>query len=178
MALHPLLMLAVYTFFFTEMFPSRWAAGTSSRSQFALIAFVGLLLHGFFAETITRSPSVIVGNPNLVKKVVFPLDLLPVVALGSTLFHLAIGLGIWLVFHVLQQGLPPPTALWLPVVLAPLALLALGVSWILASLGVYLRDVGPIVPVLAAVLLFASPVFYPLDALKEPMRIAGPARAR
>jgi lipopolysaccharide transport system permease protein len=169
-ALHPLLMLAVYTFFFTDVFPTRWSAAADNRGAFALVLFIGLLMHGLFAEVLSRSPSLIVGNPNLVKKVVFPLDLLPIVSLGSTLFHFLIGVAIWLVFNVVQKGLPPPTILWLPLVVLPLAVLALGVSWVLASLGVYLRDIGHVVPVLAAVLLFASPIFYPLDALKGSFR--------
>jgi lipopolysaccharide transport system permease protein len=169
-AFHPLLMLAVYTFFFTELFPARWAGDASGRAGFALVLFIGLLLHGLLAEVLTRAPSLIVGNPNLVKKVVFPLDLLPVVNLGSTLFHFAIGVAIWLVFHLLQKGLPPPTALWLPIVVLPLAVLALGLSWLLASLGVYLRDIGHVVPVVATILLFASPIFYPLETLKGALR--------
>ncbi len=171
MAFHPVLMLAVYTLFFTEVFPARWStlAGGGSRADFALVLFVGLLLHGMLAETLQRAPTLVVGNPNLVRKVVFPLDLLPVMSLGSTLFHLAIGLAIWLAFHLVLRGLPPATALWLPLCVLPLALLALGLSWMLASLGVYLRDVAHVVPVLATVLLFASPIFYPLDALRPPL---------
>lgn len=170
MAFHPLLMLAVYTFFFTEMFPTRWSAAAETRGGFALVVFVGLLLHGMFAEVLTRAPYLIVTNANLVKKVVFPLDLLPVVSLGSTLFHLAIGVAIWVAFHLLRNGLPPPTALWLPLVVLPLALMALGFSWFLASLGVYLRDVGHVVPVIATILLFASPIFYPLESLQGGLR--------
>jgi lipopolysaccharide transport system permease protein len=104
-----------------------------------------------------------------VKKVVFPLDVLPVVSLGSTLFHFAIGMAIWFLFHAFQRGLPPLTALWLPVIVLPLAVLSLGLSWVLASLGVYLRDVTHVVPVLVTILLFASPIFYPIDSLKEPI---------
>ena len=167
---HPLLMLGVYTLFFTELFPTRWSSGGATRSDFALILFIGLLLHGLLAEVLSRAPTLIVGNPNLVKKVVFPLDLLPVVSLGSTLFHFAIGIAIWLLFHVLQRGAPPPTALWLPVIVLPLAVLSLGLSWMLASLGVYLRDVVHVVPVLSTILLFASPIFYPIESLKEPLR--------
>ena len=132
---HPLLMLGVYTLFFTELFPTRWAIGGDSRSSFALILFIGLLLHGLLAEVLSRAPALITGNANLVKKVVFPLDVLPIVSLGSTLFHFAIGVAIWLVFHAFQRGLPPVTALWLPVIVLPLAVLALGLSWVLASLG-------------------------------------------
>lgn len=169
-AIHPLLMLAVYTFFFTEMFPAKWPAAAAGKADFALIVFVGLLLHGFFAEVMTRAPALITGNANLVKKVVFPLELLPVVNLGSALFHLAIGFAIWLVFHLVEKGLPPPASSWLPVVVLPLAILALGLSWILASLGTYLRDIGYVVPVLASILLFASPVFFPLSSLTGPLR--------
>jgi lipopolysaccharide transport system permease protein len=158
-------MLAVYTFFFTEVFPTRWNAAGATRGEFALVVFIGLLLHGLFAEAATRAPMLIVSNPNLVKKVVFPLDLLPVVNLGSALFHFAIGLAIWFVFHLFLKGLPPLTALCLPLVLLPLVVLILGLSWMLASLGVYLRDVNHVVPVLVTILLFASPVFYPLEAL-------------
>lgn len=165
-AFHPLLMLAVYTFFFTEVFPSRWSVATGSRGAFALVVFVGLLMHGLLAEAMSRAPTLIVGNANLVKKVVFPLDLLPVISLGSTLFHFAIGLVIWLAFHLYLEGLPPLTSLWLPLIVLPLALFSLGLGWWLASLGVYLRDVGQVVPVVVTILLFASPIFYPLDALK------------
>jgi lipopolysaccharide transport system permease protein len=169
-AFHPLLMLAVYTFFFTTMFPTRWSGAAEGRGAFALVLFIGLLLHGLLAEVLVRAPTLIVANPNLVKRVVFPLDLLPVVSLGSTLFHFAIGIAIWFAFHLVQKGLPPPTALWLPLVVAPLALVALGLGWLLASLGVYLRDVAQIVPVITSILLFASPIFYPLGALKGAFR--------
>ena len=168
-AVHPLLMLTVYTVFFTEIMPGRWP-GTGDRVQFAMVLFIGLLLHGFLAESINRAPSLVTGQPNLVKKIVFPLDVLPVVAIGTAAFHMAVGFVIWLVFHVVAIGAPPLTALLFPVVFAPLVLMTLGVCWFLAAIGVYLRDVGHIVPVVSAVLLFASPVFYPLEALKPPLR--------
>ena len=167
---NPLLMLAVYVVFFSQVFSSKWSAGAGPTPDFALTLFVGLLIHGFFSEALLRGPGLIVTQPNLVQRVVFPLELLPVIAIGSALFHLLIGWGVWLAFHVLLRGLPPATALLFPLVVLPLALLTLGVTWALASLGVYLRDVGHIVPVIGSVLLFASPVFYPLDALAPPFR--------
>jgi lipopolysaccharide transport system permease protein len=166
-AVHPLLMLTVYTVFFSEVFPGKWTA-TGSRGEFALVLFIGLLLHGFVAECLVRAPGLVVEQPNLVKKIVFPLDVLPVVAIGTAMFHLLIGLAIWFVFHLAIAGLPQVTALWLPVVLAPLVLLTLGVCWFIAAIGVYLRDIRHVTPVIAAVLLFASPVFYPVDAVKPP----------
>ncbi|HEX4884403.1 MAG TPA: ABC transporter permease [Casimicrobiaceae bacterium] len=169
-AFHPVLMLVVYTFFFSEVFPTRWSTTAGGRGEFALVLFVGLLLQGLLAETMQRAPTLVVGNPNLVKKVVFPLDLLPVVSLGTTVFHFAIGLAIWLVFHLAIRGAPPPAALLLPLVVLPLVVMALGIAWWLASLGVFVRDVNHVVPVLSTVLLFASPIFYPLDAMKGAMR--------
>lgn len=167
-AIHPLLMLTVYTFFFTEIFPGRWAG--ADRLDFALVLFIGLLLHGFVAECLSRAPGLVVEQPNLVKKIVFPLDVLPVVAIGTAIFHLLIGLAIWFAFHLLIVGVPPWTVVFMPFVLVPLVLMTLGVCWFLAAIGVYLRDVGHITPVLSAVLLFASPVFYPLSALKPPFQ--------
>jgi lipopolysaccharide transport system permease protein len=168
-AINPLLMLTVYTFFFSEVFQARWgSAPRADRIDFALILFVGLLLHGFLSESIVRAPQLVVGQPNLVRKVVFPLEVLPLVAVGSALFHFAVGFAIWLVFHIAASGLPPATAWLLPVVLLPLAVMTLGFCWLLASLGVYLRDVTFVMPFVATVLLFASPIFYPLDALREP----------
>ena len=169
-AIHPLLMLAVYTFFFTEVVPMRWSQGADTRGAFALALFIGLLLHAFISEVLGRAPLLIVGNPNLVKKVVFPLDVLPVISVATALFHFAVGFAIWFVFYLTQYGLPPITAWWLPVVVAPLALLAVGLCWLLASLGVYLRDISQVVPVFTAVLLFVSPIFYPLSTLREPFR--------
>jgi lipopolysaccharide transport system permease protein len=169
-AVYPLLMLTVYTFFFTEVFRSKWSVAAQSKSQIALVLFVGLLLHSFFSESIVRAPSAVASHQNLVKKVVFPLEILPAVNLGTALFHLGIGFLIWAVFSLAIDGALPPTSILLPVVLAPLVLLTLGLSWILASLGIYLRDVNHAMPIVASVLMFASPVFYPLAALAEPFR--------
>jgi lipopolysaccharide transport system permease protein len=166
-AIHPLLMLTVYTFFFSEMFPGRWPDQTN-RMDFALVLFIGLLLHGFVGECLSRAPGLVLEQPNLVKKIVFPLLVLPVVAIGTALFHMMIGLVIWLVFHLLIAGVPHWTAFYFPLVLAPLVLMTLGACWFIAALGVYLRDVRHVTPVITAILLFASPVFYPLSALKPP----------
>jgi lipopolysaccharide transport system permease protein len=166
---NPLLMLTVYVFFFGQIFPAKWALGGGT-GDFALILYVGLLIHGLFAECIIRAPSLIVGQSNLVRKVVFPLELLPVVTIGTALFHLAISWIIWLAFHLLVRGIPPATALLFPVIVLPLLVLTLGLTWALAALGVYLRDIVHVVPVACAILLFASPVFYPLESLTSPFR--------
>lgn len=163
--LNPIFMLAVYTFVFGVVFKARWTAGTGSKAEFALALFVGLIAFNLFAECVNRSPSVVLANANYVKKVVFPLEILPVVALGAALFHALVSLAVWMLFHGIAIGPPPATALWLPLILVPLVLFIQGVSWMLASLGVYLRDVSQITGLLTTALMFLSPVFYPAAAL-------------
>ena len=164
---NPVLMLVVYTFVFSVVFKARWAGGTDSRSEFALVLFAGLMVYNLFSECINRAPGLVLGNINYVKKVVFPLEILPVVAIGSATFHLLISLVVWLIFYLLFFGTPQVTLLLFPIVLMPFFLLILGFSWFLASLGVYLRDVSQIVGVLTTTLMFLSPIFYPMTALPE-----------
>ena len=167
---HPLLMLAIYTIVFSMVFEAKWSEQSQSPVGFSLVLFVGMILHGFFSECIVRSPTVVLTNVNYVKKVVFPLEILPPAALGSALFHAAISFGVLLGMFVALHGLPPPTLVAAPILMIPLVLVAVGASWFLASLGVYVRDVGQIASVLATVLLFLSPVFYSASAVPAPMR--------
>lgn len=164
---NPLFMLAVYTFVFTVIFKSRWAGGTDSKIEFALLLFSGLIVFNLFAECINRASGQIVGNANYVKKVVFPLEILPWVSVGSAIFHAAVSFLVWIITYVIFIGIPHLSILLLPVILLPLILLILGLSWILASLGVYLRDIGQLMVILTTVLMFLSPIFYPASALPE-----------
>jgi len=166
--LNPLFMLLVYTFVFSMMFKMRWPQGSGSRTEFALLVFAGLLVFNVFSECVSRAPGLIISNANYVKKVMFPLEILPWVVLGAVLFHTLASLAIWLVFHLVFFGLPPLTSLLLPLVLLPLVLFTLGISWLLASLGVYLRDVGQMVGVLTTALMFVSAIFYPTSAFPQP----------
>ena len=167
---NPVLMLAVYTFVFSVVFKARWAGGSDSKTEFALVLFAGLLVFNLFAECVNRAPGLILSNVNYVKKVIFPLEILPVVALGSAGFHFLISLVVWSIFYLLFFGIPPATILLLPLILIPLVLITLGISWLLASLGVYLRDVSQIIGVVTTVLMFLSPIFYPIVALPEEYR--------
>lgn len=164
---HPVFMLLVYTFVFSVVFKARWSGGSGSNAEFAIVLFAGLLVFGLFSECINKAPGLILGNASYVKKVLFPLEILPWIAFGSALFHMLIGLLVWLLFYGLLLGVPPLTALLLPVVLLPVVLLTLGCSWFLASLGVFVRDVSQVVSVLTATLMFMSPIFYPVSALPE-----------
>jgi lipopolysaccharide transport system permease protein len=167
---NPVLMLAVYTFVFSVVFRARWNAGSESKTEFALVLFVGLIVFNLFADCVNRSPGVILANVNYVKKVVFPLEILPWVTLGAAIFHALISLLVWLVAYAVLVGAPHASALLLPVALIPLVLLTMGLSWALASLGVYLRDVSQFIGVMTTVLLFLSPVFYPASALPADYR--------
>jgi lipopolysaccharide transport system permease protein len=164
---NPILMLAVYTFVFSVVFKARWSGEGESRSQFALALFIGLIVFNIFAECVNRAPGLVLSNANYVKKVIFPLEVLPPVALGAALFHAAVSVLVWIAFFVITVGAPHPQVLALPVVALPLMLLVAGLSWVLASLGVYLRDVGQVVGLLTTALMFLSPIFYPASALPE-----------
>lgn len=167
---NPVFMLAVYTFVFSVVFKARWSGGSESKTEFALILFAGLIVFNLFAECFNRAPSLILSNVNYVKKVVFPLEILPWVALGSALFHALISLGVWLIAYLFLFSVPHITVLLLPLVILPLLLLIMGLTWALASLGVYLRDVSQFIGVLTTVLMFLSPIFYPASALPEQYR--------
>ena len=162
---NPVLMLAVYTFVFSVVFNARWSGGVGSKTEFALVLFAGLLVFNFFSECINRAPMLIISNVNYVKKVVFPLEILPVVVLGGAAFHLFVSLVVWLIFYVIFFGIPHVSILMLPLALLPLVFLTLGLSWLLASLGTYIRDIGQVIGMVTMVLMFMSPIFYPVAAL-------------
>ncbi|SDW09607.1 lipopolysaccharide transport system permease protein [Nitrosomonas eutropha] len=167
---NPIFMLAVYTFVFSVVFKARWNTGSDSKTEFALVLFAGLIVFNLFAECINRAPGLILSNVNYVKKVVFPLEILPFVALLSALYHAVISLIVWLVAYLVLFGVPHATLLFLPLVILPFCLFIMGLSWALASLGVFLRDVSQFIGVLTTVLMFLSPIFYPATALPENYR--------
>ena len=166
---NPILMLAVYTFMFSEVFKVRWGGldGSGDRSSFAIILFIGLIVHGVFSECANRAPLLILNNSSYVKKVVFPLEILPWVALGSSLFHAGISLVVLFAAQLLLTHTVAVTTVWFPLILLPLLLITMGVAWFLAATGVYLRDVGQTVGLLTTILMFLSPVFYPRSAMPE-----------
>ena len=167
---NPVFMLLVYTFVFSVVFRARWSGGSDSKTEFALVLFAGLIIFNLFSECINRAPTLILSNVNYVKKVVFPLEILPFVAMGSALFHFAISLSVWITAYVILFGAPHASVLILPIVVAPLLLLIMGLSWMLAALGVYLRDISQLTGTATNVLMFLSPIFYPLSALPEQYR--------
>lgn len=168
---NPFLMLATYTFVFSLVLKAKWGDGEDiSNAGFAVIVFVGMIVHGLVAETLNAAPSLILNNVNFVKKIVFPLEALPVIALGAALFHATISFTILIVAFILLNGIVHWTIIFTPLVIAPLILVTLGFAWFLASLGVFLRDVGQTVGIFTSALLFLSPVFYPMTAVPEALR--------
>lgn len=168
---NPVFMLIIYTIVFSEIFKSRWdnASSSESKTQFALVLFVGLIVLNLFSEVINRAPNLILANVNYVKKVVFPIEILPVVTIGTALFHSLISFGVLLTAFVIFNGYLHWTVIFIPLVLLPLVILILGLAWMLASLGVFLRDVGQTIAIITTVLTFLSPVFYPVTAV--PLRL-------
>ena len=170
--LNPLLMLAVYTFVFSIVLDARWiGAPSDSTFDYAIFLFTGLILHGLLAECVNRAPGCVVSNPNYVKKVVFPLEVLPGVAWGAAGFQAAASLAMLIGVQVLRGYGVPVTIVALPLVLLPIVFASLGLAWFLAGLGVYLRDVGQVTGVLMRMLLYVSAVLYPIAAVPESYRL-------
>ncbi|MBD9633123.1 MULTISPECIES: ABC transporter permease [Pseudomonadaceae] len=168
---NPILLLVVYTFIFGVVFQSRWGnTEPHNTGDFAIIIFSGMIVHGLFAECFNRAPTLITGNPNYVKKIVFPLEILPWISMGAALFHTGISWLVLLVAELLLKGSIPLTTVLFPVVLLPLIILTMGFSWFLAALGAYLRDISQITGIITTVLMFLSPMFYPITAIPEAYR--------
>jgi lipopolysaccharide transport system permease protein len=166
---NPLLMLGVYTLAFREFLGMRWP-NLAGGADFSLMIFSGMIVHSLMAECLTRGPTVIVSQSNLVKRVVFPLVLLPCVTVVSALFNTLLSMAVMLGFVLLSQHSLHASVLYLPLVFAPYVLLLCGVCWLMASLGVFIRDIAQVAGVISAILMFLSPVFYPATNLHEPYR--------
>ncbi len=165
----PLVMLTIYTFVFGVIFRARWrGAKIDNLSQFAMILFCGLTAYNIFSECVTRAGGLVVGCPGFVKKVVFPLEILPVSVLGSALFHAAVSFFLLLSWDYFAFGILPWTLIYLPIVALPLIFLSLGCSWFLAGLGVFVRDINNAVSVVVQILFFLTPIFYSVQAIPEP----------
>ncbi|WP_260283648.1 ABC transporter permease [Xanthomonas sp. CFBP 8152] len=165
---NPLLMLVIYTFVFSSIFKVRWGVGGGeSKADFALILFVGLMLHGFFADCLSRAPSLVLANVSYVKKVVFPLELLPWVSVASALFHLSISVIVLLVVQFVLDVYLPAAAILLPFLLLPFILFTVALSFVFAAAGVYLRDIGQLTAMITTVLFFLSPIVYPTSSLPQ-----------
>ncbi|MDT7128617.1 ABC transporter permease [Citrobacter braakii] len=170
--INPILMLMIYTLVFSVVFKARWgaAAVNEPKTQFAIILFVGLIMHSFLAECLLRAPNLILQYSNYVKKVVFPLEILPIVVVLSAVFQSLISSAVLIMAFFIFNGFVNWTIIFAPLVFLPLIILSLGLTWLISSLGVYIRDIGQSIGVIVTVLIFLSPVFYPLSALPSGMQ--------
>ena len=163
--LTPLLMLGVYTLVFRHIFKVRWGGADETNLAFALRLFAALAVFNFFSECISRAPRLILEHPHLVKKVVFPLEILPWISTLGALVHLGIAALVLMGFTLVSTGGLPWSALALPLVWLPLLPLCVGLGWFLAAIGTFVRDVGQVIGLAMSLLLFLSPVFFPVEAL-------------
>ncbi|OOG48397.1 ABC transporter permease [Polaromonas sp. A23] len=166
--LSPLLMLAIFAFIFGHIFQARWPQ-QSGDLPFWLLLYSGLIIFNIFGETVSRAPAAVRGYPSFVKKIIFPLHILPVVPLGAALVHGAFNFLIFVTALTWAGGLHAQILLF-PLLLLPVLLLALGLSWFVAAWGVFIKDMTQIVPLFVQMMLFLSPVFYPMSAVPEVLR--------
>jgi lipopolysaccharide transport system permease protein len=168
---NPLAQLLIYTFVFGIVFKSRWPqARTPSLQEFAVVLFCGITTFNIFGECVILAPGLVIGVPNYVKKVVFPLEILPITALGAALFHALVSMSIVLVANTLISGVVQWTLMLLPLVVLPLVFLSLALTWFLGSLGVFIRDINYLVTLFVQILFFSSAIFYAVEAIPEPFR--------
>lgn len=166
--LNPLTMLALYFVVFGVIYDQRFnVLAGETRYDYSLALFLGLALFHGFSETLGWAPSIITTNPNFVKKVVFPLEVLPVANVGAAGFHLAVSVGLVILGSAFGSAGLTWHVLWIPVLVLPLLILSLGVAWALAALGVFIRDIGQVTAFVATALLFASAVMYPPHMIPE-----------
>jgi len=169
----PLLMLLIYTCVFSIVMKARWGDHlhqSEGIAQFAMILYAGLIPYNMFAEIANRSSTLVLDSPNYVKKVAFPLEILPVVVVSAAMVNSLISIGVLVSLGFLVTGIFSHTFFLFPIVLIPLVLLCLGASWLLASLGVYARDIRNGMEIFVQMLLFLSPVFYPVSMVPESLR--------
>ncbi|WP_372826815.1 ABC transporter permease [Polaromonas sp.] len=165
--LYPLLLLATYTFVFRLIFKARWPGVDDHPANFALNIFSGLVLFNLFAELVGRAPRLVVDQPNLVKRVVFPLEVLPWVGATGAFFHAGLSMLVLLVgVFAMQQSLPA-SALAAPLIMLAMLPMLLCMGWLLAGFGVFLRDIGQAIPPVLNVMIFLTPVLYPASSLPQ-----------
>ena len=159
----PLFLLTVYTIAFGVILKARWGF-SGGTANYALMLFAGLIIFNAFSECLIRSTTLVTGNPNFVKKVVFPLELLPVITVATALIHALIAIATWFLGYLLLFGMPKSTAILFPLILLCFVPVLLGLGWLLSAIGVIIKDVGQLTGMLSHTLLFLTPIFYSIEA--------------
>lgn len=159
----PLFLLTIYTIAFGVILKTRWGS-TGDTAEYALMLFAGLIIFNAFSECLSKSSTLITSNSNFVKKIVFPLELLPLVTVATALVHATIAIGVWLAGYILLFGMPKSTVIFFPIILWCLIPILLGVAWLFSAIGVVIRDISQITGLLNHALLFLTPIFYSIAA--------------
>jgi len=163
----PLLTALIYTFVFSTVLKARWPGVVDGPFDFAIIFLTGIVVHTIFAEAIARAPALIVGNANYVKKVIFPLEILPIVNVLTALTNASIGISIVVVGNLILNGRLHLTVIALPLIVAPYLVFVIALVFFFAAVGVYLRDLSQLVGLLITVTMFLTPIFFPIDSVPE-----------
>lgn len=158
----PLFLLTVYTVAFGVILKARWGS-SGSTAEYALMLFAGLIIFNAFSEVLSKSSTLVTDNPNFVKKVVFPLELLPFITVTAALIHALIGIFVWFLGYLILFGAPKTTAILFPVILVCFVPVLLGLGWLLSALGVIVRDISQLTGMLIHTLLFLTPIFYSIE---------------
>ena len=168
----PLLLLGLYFIVFGRIFGGHFSGrADETNTDFALALLLGMTVFHFVADLITQAPAIIVGNPNLVKKVVFPVEVLPLANVGACLLNFAISLALVILGALIFGRGVPVTACWMPVIILPLVLLGAGVAWFLAALGVFFRDISQVTQFATVLLMYVSAVFFPSAKIRAIPRL-------
>lgn len=165
------IMVVIYSTVFGTILKGTWHQQDTGQVNFTIVLFIGLIQYNLFAEILNRSPLLVVQNSNLVTKVVFPLEILSCIVVGVALFNALIAFGVLLVAALLLGVHLSINGFLLPLIVAPLVLMGLGFSWILAAFGTYVRDAGQIVGLGVTAMMFLSPLFYPINNLPVALRM-------
>lgn len=170
-AISPILFLLAYAYIFSSVFTARWAGDENAFGSFALRIYVGLIVFQFFAEVVTRSPLLVLENPSYVRRIIFPLEILTPTAIGVALFAATFSMVVFVAACLVLRGLFPPSSVAALLFWPPLIMLVAGLSWLLSALGVFFRDLNQFVVTLTPMVLFFSPIFYPLSAVPKQLRV-------
>ncbi|SDH36205.1 lipopolysaccharide transport system permease protein [Pseudomonas abietaniphila] len=168
----PLIQLLLYGFVFQVVLRSRWGIQTPSGQDvpFGLLLFGGILLHGLLADTLVRAPSLIISNTSYVKRVIFPLEILPLVNVASTVTGVFFGMIILVAGSAYYAGHLSASILLVPIPVASLVVFTVGVGWLLSAVGVFFRDLAQLTSSLATIMLFTAPICYPAEMVPVQFR--------
>ena len=167
MILTPIILIVIFTFIFGEVFDIKWMDIPESKEYFALILFSGLMVFNFFAESISKAPLLFVTNSSYIKKIIFPLEILPIVSVLSSSVQLIVSFVVWVAFYLIIVGTPNLNILLLPIIMLPFVFILFGLTFLFSTLGVFVRDTNNIINLITTLLLFLSPIFYPISVIPE-----------